>query len=55
MGKERFPSTPATRFLKEKGVPFELHSYKYEEHGGTEKSSRDLQRVLEPVPVSVGR
>ena len=42
MGKERFPSTPATRFLKEKGVPFELHSYKYEEHGGTEKSSRDL-------------
>lgn len=42
MSKEHFPSTPATRFLKEKGIPFELHSYKYEEHGGTERASNQL-------------
>lgn len=42
MAKEHFPSTPATRFLKEKGIPFELHSYKYEERGGTERASNQL-------------
>lgn len=42
MAKEHFPSTPATRFLKEKGIPFELHSYKWEEHGGTERASSQL-------------
>lgn len=42
MAKEHFPSTPATRFLKDKGIPFELHSYKYEEHGGTERASNQL-------------
>ncbi len=42
MAKEHFPSTPATRFLKEVGIPFELRSYKYEEHGGTERASSRL-------------
>ncbi len=42
MAKEHFPSTPATRFLKEKDIPFELHSYKYEEHGGTERAAGQL-------------
>lgn len=42
MTKEHFPSTPAVRFLKQKGIPFELHSYKYEEHGGTERAASQL-------------
>lgn len=42
MTKEHFPSTPAIRFLKEKGITFELRSYKYEEHGGTERASSQL-------------
>lgn len=42
MARENFPSTPATRFLKEKQIPFELHSYKYEQHGGTERASSQL-------------
>lgn len=42
MTRENFPSTPAIRFLKENGIAFELHSYKYEEHGGTERAAREL-------------
>lgn len=34
--------TPATRFLTEHGVAFELRPYEYEEHGGTKVSSAKL-------------
>jgi Cys-tRNA(Pro) deacylase len=34
--------TPATVFLKEKGVAFTEHPYEYVEHGGTEISARAL-------------
>lgn len=34
--------TPATRFLREHGVAFVLHSYQYEERGGTSASSKKL-------------
>jgi Cys-tRNA(Pro) deacylase len=37
------PMTQAIRVLKDKGVPFVIHSYKYEEHGGTGVASRELQ------------
>jgi Cys-tRNA(Pro) deacylase len=36
------PSTPATRLLREKGVPYTEHLYRYEERGGTRVSSREL-------------
>jgi Cys-tRNA(Pro) deacylase len=34
--------TPATRWLKDAGVPFTEHPYAYEEHGGTAVSAREL-------------
>ncbi len=34
--------TPATRFLRERGVAFEEHPYDYVEHGGTAESARQL-------------
>lgn len=34
--------TPATRFLAEHGVAFELRPYEYEERGGTKVSSQKL-------------
>jgi Cys-tRNA(Pro) deacylase len=40
MGKT--PSTAATRLLREKGVAFTEHLYRYEEKGGTAVSSREL-------------
>ncbi len=40
MGKA--PSTPATRLLREKGVAYTEHLYRYEERGGTSTSSREL-------------
>jgi Cys-tRNA(Pro) deacylase len=40
MGKA--PSTAATRLLREKGVPYTEHLYRYEEKGGTAVSSREL-------------
>jgi Cys-tRNA(Pro) deacylase len=40
MGKA--PSTPATRLLREKGVACTEHLYRYEEHGGTHVSAREL-------------
>jgi Cys-tRNA(Pro) deacylase len=40
MGKA--PSTPATRLLREKGVAYTEHIYRYEERGGTSTSSREL-------------
>jgi Cys-tRNA(Pro) deacylase len=36
------PSTPATRLLREKGVAFTEHPYRYEERGGTAVSAREL-------------
>ncbi len=36
------PSTPAIRFLKAREVPFTEHLYRYEEHGGTGVSAREL-------------
>ncbi len=36
------PSTPATRLLREQGVAYSEHPYRYEEHGGTRVSAREL-------------
>jgi Cys-tRNA(Pro) deacylase len=36
------PSTPATRLLREQGVPYTEHLYRYEEKGGTAVSAREL-------------
>jgi Cys-tRNA(Pro) deacylase len=35
--------TPATAFLKAKGIDFSEHEYEYVEHGGTEVPARALQ------------
>ncbi len=40
--KEKTPSTPAIRLLKERGVSFIPRPYKYEERGGTKTASREL-------------
>jgi Cys-tRNA(Pro) deacylase len=37
------PSTPAVLLLRSKGVSFSEHSYRYEEHGGTGVSARELE------------
>jgi Cys-tRNA(Pro) deacylase len=42
MGHPSFPSTPATRLLKDLGVAYTAHAYRYEEHGGTAVSAREL-------------
>ena len=36
------PSTPATRLLRAQGVVYTEHPYRYEEHGGTRVSAREL-------------
>ncbi len=38
----RLPSTPATRLLREQGVAYTEHPYRYEERGGTAVSAREL-------------
>jgi Cys-tRNA(Pro) deacylase len=38
----KVPSTAATRLLKEKGVSYSEHPYRYQEHGGTRVSAREL-------------
>ncbi len=38
----KVPVTPATRFLTSHGVAYEPHLYRYEEHGGTRVSAREL-------------
>jgi len=38
----KIPSTPATRLLREKGVAYTEHPYRYEEKGGTRVSAREL-------------
>lgn len=40
--KEKYPMTQAIRVLQKSGVPFELMTYAYEEHGGTRVSAREL-------------
>src|SRR5512141_733891 len=40
MGKA--PSTAATRLLRERGVAYTEHPYRYEEKGGTRVSAREL-------------
>ncbi len=40
--KPHVSETPATQFLRQRGVPFELHVYDYVEHGGTAESARQL-------------
>jgi Cys-tRNA(Pro) deacylase len=43
MHQPSFPSTAATRLLKERGIPFEGHLYRYEDHGGTRVCARELE------------
>jgi Cys-tRNA(Pro) deacylase len=42
MAKKDYPKTNAIRCLLEHDIPFEVFEYKYEEHGGTAVSSREL-------------
>ena len=42
MTKEKIPSSPAILALKAQSAVFTLHSYKYEEKGGTRVSAREL-------------
>ncbi|PKN52312.1 MAG: Cys-tRNA(Pro) deacylase [Deltaproteobacteria bacterium HGW-Deltaproteobacteria-13] len=42
MKKENFPTTPAILVLKEQNADFTLHTYPYEERGGTKTSSIKL-------------
>ncbi len=38
----KLPSTPATRLLRERGIAYTEHPYRYEERGGTRVSAREL-------------
>jgi Cys-tRNA(Pro) deacylase len=42
MSQEKFPVTPAIRFLRMHSIVFTPHLYPYEEHGGTAHSARRL-------------
>ncbi len=42
MVKERIPVTPAILFMKKNGMAYTLRPYRYEEHGGTRVSAREL-------------
>ena len=42
MSKEKFPTTPAVLALKAQGADFTLHTYPYEERGGTKISAKKL-------------
>jgi len=42
MAQSATPVTPAVRVLRGAGVPFTEHLYRYEEHGGTKVSAREL-------------
>jgi len=42
MSSDKQPVTPAIRVLRQHGVEFDQHVYKYEEKGGTAVSSREL-------------
>jgi len=41
---KRVSETPATKFLKSRGVAFTEHSYEYVSHGGTTEAARQLER-----------
>jgi Cys-tRNA(Pro) deacylase len=41
-GKSSAPVTPAVRVLRAAGVAYTEHLYRYEEHGGTRASAREL-------------
>ena len=43
MAHPSYPSTAATRLLRELRIPFTEHLYRYEEHGGTKVCARELQ------------
>ncbi len=43
MAKDKIPSTPAIRLLKQQKVPFTPKPYTYEEKGGTAVCARELQ------------
>jgi Cys-tRNA(Pro) deacylase len=40
--KEHVSETPATQWLRQRGVAFSEHPYDYVEHGGTAESARQL-------------
>ena len=42
MAREKIPVTPAILSLRKQAVSFTLHAYRYEEHGGTRVSAREL-------------
>ena len=42
MPKDKFPTTQALRFLKDRGVPFVPRLYDYEEKGGTGVAAREM-------------
>jgi Cys-tRNA(Pro) deacylase len=42
MSKEKIPTTPAILALKAQGADFTLHTYQYEEKGGTKTSAKKL-------------
>ena len=42
MSRDKLPATPAIRILREKGLTFTEHSYKYEDKGGTAVCAREL-------------
>src|SRR5512137_611761 len=42
MAQSATPVTPAVRVLRGAGVAFTEHHYRYEEHGGTRVSAREL-------------
>ena len=42
MAHPSFPSTAATRLLRQLNLPFTEHLYRYEEHGGTKVCAREL-------------
>lgn len=43
MSKEKTPATAAVRFLRDHGVAFTEHPYRYEDRGGTAVCARELR------------
>jgi Cys-tRNA(Pro) deacylase len=50
VAKDKSPTTQAIRTLKERGIRFPLHPYKYEEKGGTSTAAKAL-RVAESTVI----
>ena len=40
--KDKVPSTPALHAMRQAGVAFSPHQYRYEDHGGTSVAAREL-------------